>query len=221
MNHDLLENLRNHTFYHGTSLEAAESIAQSGFQVWFEDEEIGHCARSGNHGNGIYLTCNWRTALWFGPTLLRVEIRSGTRLLNAALPTDDRVISYLRKEFGFEILKKPPRKVLPKNKRLKTSEMKNLVRYHYWRTWEKTYGTGGDFISKWTTRRELHRKLIHDFRSLIIRYGFHGFGNPVDHNGIVIFDDSRLYLKAIVTHVPSNVYSSWSFEDSLLSKSIS
>jgi len=213
MNSDVLDNLKKHIFFHGTSLEAAESIAQRGFRVWFEDDEIGRYATGGNLGNGLYLTCNWRIALWFGPTLLCVAVRSGTRLLNTALPPDGKVVDYLQREFGREILRKPPRKVLPRNKKLKLSELINLFRYHYWHTWEKNYGTDRDGFSRWPRRRELHSSLLDGFRSMLIRYDFHGYGNPEDDNGIVIFSEDRLVLKEMVAHIPSADYSSWMMND--------
>lgn len=128
MDSNVLDNFEKHVFYHGTSLEAAESIAQHGFCVWFEDDEGGRYAGGGNLGTGLYLTCNWRIALWFGPILLRVAIRPGTRLLNSALPPDGKIVDYLQKEFGREILRKTPWKVLPKNKKLKLRELISLFR---------------------------------------------------------------------------------------------
>ena len=207
MNSNVLDNLEKHIFFHGTSLEAAEAIAQHGFRVWFDDDEIGRYASGGNLGVGIYITCNWRIALWFGPTLLRVGIHPGTRLLNSALPPDGKIVDYLQREFGREILRRPPWKVLPKNKKLTLRELISLFRYHYWHTWEKEYSKDRDGMSKWPKRRESHFRLLDDFKNLLIRYGFDGYGNPDDDNGIIVFAEDRLVLKEIVAHIPSADYS--------------
>lgn len=56
MDAEILHNLKVHLFYHGTSLERAESIAREGFRVWFTDAEGDHYAFGGNLGIGIYIT---------------------------------------------------------------------------------------------------------------------------------------------------------------------
>lgn len=195
-----------HVFYHGTSLKAAESIARDGFRVWFQDDEIGRYAGGGNLGTGIYITCDWRVALWFGPALLRVTIRPGTRLLNAAVPPDGKIVAYLQREFGREVLKKPPWKVIPGNKKLTLRELIALFRYHYRNTWEKEYGKDRDGFPGWPMRRELHSRMLGGFKSLLIRYGFAGYGNPADDNGIVIFAEDRLILKEVVAEIPDPDY---------------
>ena len=204
MDNDILENFQKHVFYHGTSLDAAESIIQQGFQVWIQIEDWGRGPRGGNLGVGVYVSCNWRTALWFGATLLRVSIRPGTRLLNAAIPPDRSCLAYLEKEFGREILNKRPLKVLPKNKKLTLHELVNLFRYHYFHTWERDYG---DNFFNWPRRREMHSELVKDFRKLLIRYGFDGFGNPEDDNGLVVFAEDRLKVNELVADIPFDVYS--------------
>jgi len=203
MDSDVLQNLGQHVFYHGTSLEAAEAIAREGFRVWFIDDEFDYCARGGNLGNGIYITCDWRMALWFGPVLLRVKVQLGTRLLNAALPPDMACIDSLRREFGREILVKSPWKVLPKNKKLKLREVIALLRYHYLHTWEEYYRK--DQESSWNCpkRPDVHGPRLADFRSVLIRYGFDGYGSPADDNGIVVFAADRLALSELIAEVPA------------------
>ncbi len=201
MDSDILQNLSRHVFYHGTSLDAAEAIAREGFRAWFADDEDGHYPSGGNLGIGVYITCNWRTALWFGPVLLRVVLRSGTRLLNAALPPDGKCLDSVKREFGREILLKSPWKVLPRNKKLALPEVIALFRYHYQRTWEKDYGKDRDGWWKWPKRRERHEQRLRDFRSVLIRHGFHGYGHPADDNGIVVFAADRLTPTEVVAEV--------------------
>ena len=156
----------------------------------------------GNLGAGIYITCNWQIAREFGSTLLRVGLKDGTKILNTAPPADPRVIEYLCREFSRDILIKASWKVIPKNKKLKLSEMINLFRYHYWNTWERCYDRDTKSSLKWIAGWEQHFKMLMNFRSLLIRYGFHGYGNPDDDNGIVIFADDRLELKETITRFP-------------------
>ncbi len=194
----LPDDFQKNVFYHGTTLEAAESIAQYGFQVWREDDDGERYPSGGNLGNGIYVSTDWRTALWFGPTLLQVGLRPGTKLLNAALPPDGKLLDSLKREFGREILTKPAWKVLPQNKKLKLRELIALFRHHYQQTWEKDWTQDREGFERWPRQRELHEQLLHHFRSMLIRYGFHGYGNPLDDNGIVVFAGDRLVLRKVV-----------------------
>ncbi len=41
---------------------------------------------------------------------------------------------------------------------------------------------------------------------MLIRYGFHGYGNPEDDNGIVVFAEDRLVLKELVAEISSPDY---------------
>jgi hypothetical protein len=126
--------------------------------------------------------------------------------LNAALAPDRKCLDYLQREFGREILNKTPLKVLPKNKKLSLRELVTLFRYHYWHTWEKKYSRNRDGSPRWPKRRDLHCRLLHDFRKLLVRYGFDGYGNPSDENGIVVFAEDRLHLKEVIAQVPPDVY---------------
>jgi hypothetical protein len=206
MSEDVLANLKNHVFFHGTSLRAAEQIASAGFQVWRHETEVygdGEekyvIASGGNLGIGIYLSCDWRVALLFGNTLLRVTPKVGTRLLDAAAPPDPKVVRYLQREFGRAILGEAPHKVLPKNKQLKLHELVALFRYHYQKTWETPYGKDG---RAWTRAREKHATQLGRFRSWLIRYGYHGYGDPGDENGLVIFSGDWLDLAEVVADLP-------------------
>ncbi len=39
MDSEILDNFDQHTFYHGTSMDAAMAIARYGFRVWFQNDE--------------------------------------------------------------------------------------------------------------------------------------------------------------------------------------
>jgi hypothetical protein len=194
-----------HVFYHGTSLSAAERIVQAGFRERFFDVDGEPDWSGGNLGTGIYITANWRWALSFGPVLFRVDLRPGTRVLDASEPPDPKVIKYLPREFGRGMLTAAPWRAMPRNKQLTLPELVSLFRYHYCHTWEREYlDVNGD--NKWTQRREAHEKLLRTFRSILIRYGFHGYGNPGDDNGIVLFSGDRVVLKALIGELPPPVY---------------
>jgi hypothetical protein len=134
--------------------------------------------------------------------LLRVSVSPATRLFNSSIPADGKVIKYLEKEFGADITRKPPWKALPRNKRLTLSELAALFRHHYRATWEKDYPMG----RKWPRKRQEHDRLLVGFRSMMIRYGFHGYGNPSDDNGIVVFASDRVKLLDIVTELTDDDY---------------
>lgn len=195
-------NLKSGVFFHGTSLTAAEQIAQRGFRVW-RNEAVGNeqwlFSSGGNLGIGIYLSCNWHTAFLFGSTLLRVSLSPGTRVLDATVTPDLGVLEYLRREFGHAIVSESPFKALPKNKQLKLNELVALFRYHYVRTWEKQYR---DDWCEWPRARRRHLRLLLKFRSMLIRHGFHGYGDPSDENGVVVFADDRLVLAEVIADLP-------------------
>jgi len=199
MDDDILANLQRHIFYHGTHVECVRRIMRQGFRVWrwHYCPGVGQYADPGYLGSGVYITCNCRQALWFGPTLVRVDIRPGTRLLNAALPPDRKVLDRLRREFGREVLEKPPWKVLPRNKRLTLPELIALVRYHHERTFLPWELVGA--------REEFHRQLGKHFRTMLVRYGFDGYGSPEDDVGIVVFAGDRLRVREAIGEISESV----------------
>jgi hypothetical protein len=197
--------LRNQVLYHGTSLDAAERIVGEGFREQFLDDEGELGGSGGNLGPGIYISANWRWSLWFGPVLLRVGLRPGTRVLDASQPPDSKVIRYLQREFGRQILTKSPWRAMPTNKQLTLPELVSLFRYHYHHYWEREYWDCKG-SRRWPERKGFHFEVLENFRSLLIRYGYHGYGNPGDDNGIVIFSGDRVVLKHLVGEVPPSVY---------------
>lgn len=63
----------NKVFYHGTTPEAAESISREGFSL--SHERHGHSG-----GTGVYLTSNPDVAREFGPAVVEVSLRKGTKI---------------------------------------------------------------------------------------------------------------------------------------------
>lgn len=194
---EVQENLRTGTFYHGCkNVDDLGSITTKGFRSDFFDEE-GRWQRDGNLGKGVYLTCDWRTAVWFGAVLLEATLVKGTRILDASIPPDKRVLSYLRREFGNEILVTGDiRKILPKNKQLSLPELVELTRYFYDRVWNRDWSAEKSWRFSARDRREM--RALHHAVSFLKRYGFHGFGHPQDDNGIVIFAPDRIRLTKVI-----------------------
>lgn len=192
-------------FFHGTSKRNARKILKEGFRDWSWTAEtpllkdkakkgIDRWIHGGSYGRGTYVTCNWRSAMYFGPVLFRVELQAGTRILRLDLPPERKVLDSLKREFGREILTKSPWKVMPRNKRLTLDEAIELARHHV-ATWEGA--------SWFDPRGETHERLMLDLRKILVRYGIQGWGEPTDIGGIVIFATDRLKVREVVLSLPT------------------
>ena len=62
-------------------LQNLQRQEREGFRAGSYDEEGQWLPTWGILGSGVYITCKWRTALWFGPVLLKASIKPGTRIL--------------------------------------------------------------------------------------------------------------------------------------------
>ena len=194
---------RSPAYYHGTSMAAAERIADTGFRETFLHPDGERGRGGGNLGHGVYVSASWRMAMWFGTALLRVSLRPGTRILDATVVPDPNVLRYLEREFGRRILRADPRIVIPENKRLTQRELTALFRHHYRRTWETSYPPDPDWGgTSWPRKRAKHFELLAPYRSLLVRYGYHGYGNDRDDNGIVVFAGDRVVPEELVTAGP-------------------
>ena len=174
-------------------LQNLQRQEREGFRAGSYDEEGQWLPTWGILGSGVYITCKWRTALWFGPVLLKASIKPGTRILDVSEPPDPHVLSYLRREFGRDILRQPPWKVLPQNKKLTLGEVVTLVRYHYGRSYAWTTPTG----PRGSRSEPKHAKLLESLRSILIRYGYDGYGDPQNDIGIVILSPDRLIVEEV------------------------
>ena len=197
-------NLGKRIFYHGTSKRAARNILAHGLRDYSITAEtpllkykaargIDRWLHGGAYGRGTYITCNWRSALYFGPVLFRMELQPGTRIVRLDPAPDPKVIDTLTREFGREILRASPWKVIPKNKRLTLNEAIQLARYH--RSKHEA-----DWIH---SRRNKHEAVMFDLRKILVRFGIHGWGEATDLNGIVIFATDRLKPAEVIRSVPT------------------
>jgi len=198
-------NLVSRMYFHGTNKRNARKIVREGLKDWSctestpllkykAEQGITRWLHDGSYGRGTYVSCNWRAAMYFGPVLFRVTIRPGTRLLRLDLPPDRKVLNTLKREFGKEILVNNPLKVMPRNKRLTLNEAVQLARYHV-ATMENLGVSDRDRFN--------HQKRMRELRSILVRYGIHGWGEATDLGGIVIFATDRLTVSEVVVSVPT------------------
>lgn len=194
-------NLKHRVFFHGTESAAdVASIARHGFKREYIDQD-GRWFRDGNLGIGTYLSCNWRTALWFGGKLIQATVLPGTRILDASDSPNQKVLSSLRREFGHELLTAiDPRKVLPRNKSLTLEEFATLLRHHYHQTFSRTAQDSWQY--RFSQPALQHGRALHRYAALLPRYQYHGYGHPADDNGILIFQPERIRFERVVLDIP-------------------
>jgi len=160
------ESIDQKTFYHGTYFRNIPEIEKQGLKsqgYW------------GYLNKGIYITEDWRIALFFGEYLYIVKLKQGTRLLDLSQKPDKKVLDYLKREFGKQLLKADaPFKVIPKNKHLKNNEVIELTRYFFHKT-NKKLPEDKQVNDFWLKMEDALRK---HYRGLLVRHGYHGFGHP-------------------------------------------
>lgn len=89
---------------------------------------------------------------------------------------------------------KNPLKVMPRNKRLTLNEAVQLARHH----------VDVKMHARWDDRKsDLHDQRMRELRSILVRYGIHGWGEAKDLNGIVVFATDRLSVREVIVSVPS------------------
>jgi hypothetical protein len=175
-------------YYHATNNKAFLKILDEGF-----------LNGSGNLGRGVYITESFRIALFYGNILLRVELQPGIKILEMNIPPDNAILKYLRKEFGKDILETGSvQKIIPKNKKLKMSEVIALLRYHWTKTDKLLWSDLSDRTHKTRKKRFKHAQAMHRLGQYLTRFGFSGFGDPVGGNGILIFQAERVIKKELV-----------------------
>jgi hypothetical protein len=190
---------RNEIYYHALNYSIDYyAIKREGFRTETQDED-GRWFRDGNLGVGLYLTKNWKVTAIFGELLVDVEVQSGTKIIDASIKPKRRTLDYLIAEFGKEIVTSDsPLKVLPKNKKLKESELVELLRYQYCQAWEKDWGRSKEGYQKFPIKRIKHLDALNSCVSLLKKYKYHGFGNPQDDNGIIVFSADRVRLNRVI-----------------------
>ena len=194
MHPDVIDNLHDNVFYHGTYWHDVEPLFTEGFQERIVFDDGGIYRRWGSLGYGAYVTCDLATALFFrrSGVILRMRLAPGTRIVACGPRPDGRHIDSLKREFGTAIVRRPPWKVLPRNKHLTLHEAITLVRYHHER-WMSS-------VSRHEGRREhAHWQLMMHMKPILARYGIDGFGHPANDVGIVVFGHDRVVPVGLVT----------------------
>jgi hypothetical protein len=179
-------------FYHGTHVDCIPSIAKEGLKYG-----------DGILNSGIYITEDWRNALWFGNCLYQVKLKEGTRLLDLSIPHDSKTVEYLAREFGKNIIKaENPFKTLPKNKHLTNNEIINLMRYFFSKSRNKPMKWDKQLKTSWVRMDDAIRRT---YRSALIRHGYHGYGHPTNDLGYVIFSPDRIASSELIVSVPDKL----------------
>ena len=175
-------------YYHATAAKNVAGLLAHGFRLPYfihRDEELKH---AGCMGHGVYVSRDWKTALWFQPALFRVRLAPGTRVLDVSAPPDMRVIDRLRREFHRDLLADNARfhTIIPKNKHLTGAELIELTKYHYHRTW----GQG--------ERKRFHGRSLNQCLSRLRRHQYHGFGHATSDVGLMILAPERVIVQELV-----------------------
>ncbi len=185
------------SYYHGTSALGAVCIAVDGFRLLHASlRQWG----DGALGGGLYVTASLETAAFFAtvadgrsradtrPSIVRVRMSPGTRILRLDGRYSRRSIDYLRREFGKGVLAPRFDRAIPANKQLTRTELINLANY----LWER----GGDGkragIAAWSGREDQG-----PLRRVVMRYQYDGMGCPATDIGIVVFNPSRLMADGV------------------------
>jgi hypothetical protein len=184
-------------YYHGTSALGAISISIDGFRQLHDGLRVwGH----GAIGDGIYVTTSLETAGYFTgispltacrdthPYVLEVRLSPGTRILRLDGRYDPRVITYLRREFGKQLLSPKFHLAIPSNKHLTGVELINLANY-LWVCGERGMRGG---IAAWAGHSDQG-----PLRRCLQQQHFEGMGCPESDVGIVVFNPSRLLAAGI------------------------
>jgi len=179
-------------FDHATDPDNIESIFLKGFRLPFVDDVDGSKLKvEGLLGQGIYISRSWETALWFNRALLRVQLDEGTRILDVSDTPNMRVIDSLRREFGKEVLSDEANlhKAIPSNKHLKCSELIELTKCHYHRTWGQR------------ERKRFHGMSLIQCWKMLRRYKYVGFGHSISDIGIMVLSPDKIKIKELVAVV--------------------
>jgi hypothetical protein len=193
------------TYYHATRAGNLRGILEYGFRDRWLDEDGESGESWGILGYGTYICEDFQVCLDRGNALLRLELQKGTRILDTTGEVEKDKIDSLRREFGKEILEKPPWKVLPGNKKLTKSEVITLARYHYQGIYE--VGPNRNLYKPSARKRDFRQYRVYDqCRAMLTRYGYHGWGAPNDDAGVVIFSGDRIKIKELVTVIAPEPY---------------
>ncbi len=148
-------------YYHGTQWLAAYYIMHRGFQIGDVN-----CGR--DSGAGLYITPDPGFASNWGKIIVKCRLAPNTKILWLKEP-DPRVLKYLKKEFGAQILDLDFYKAIPRNKTLTRNEFINLFSYIILKKKQKLFNRQRVFV-----RWEKFRARLGDY---LRRHKYDGFGH--------------------------------------------
>lgn len=180
-------------YYHGTETRRAYIIMTQGFKR-------GEPVHGNMQGRGLYISQKLYTAkFWSHHIVIQCQLKPGTRILWLHEGYDEKVIAYLKKEFGKELLTLGPQfpQALPHNKQLTKTELVNLCNYIFETRKQKLWQYGFKFKKgkkaeyvddKWFDLALLHKQVkLHGFDAL----GNRSFAEW-DSDEILVFNPSRV-----------------------------
>lgn len=176
-------------YYHGTHAGSALLILHEGFRY---KKHRSFWGKKGTFGQAVYLTKCSETALAFGPWVLKCRIRSGIRILRLDPQYDPKIIQYLRREFGQELLKGNIRGTIPRNKHLTARELIALLTYYH----QKMNASGDrDDLARWD-------QIVSSLRQQLLQHHYQAVGECQDLTGLAVLDPSlvnseRIYRRII------------------------
>jgi hypothetical protein len=181
------------TYYHGTWAGYGQAIMTRGF-------ELGHEGRGNLLGRGVYIAQTLdAAALWtLSDFIITCSLLPGTRILWVDETYERRVIRYLEREFGRELIALGPHfhRAIPRNKRLTQSELIQLCAYTLMRARRKRYqyvlharkGKKATYFDSWLCLSRLHEQ--------VKRHGYDALGDRSlshwDSDEILVFNPSLL-----------------------------
>lgn len=180
-------------YFHGTWAGYGQAILTRGF-------ELGHEGRGNLLGRGVYLAPTLAAAALWSPSdfIITCALAPGTRILWIEETYDQRVIRYLEREFGRDLIELGPHfhKAIPHNKRLTQTELIHLCGYIVHRLrrgldrniFRARKGKNSAYFDSWLQLSRLHGQLKHR--------GYDALGDRShsawDSEEILVFDPARV-----------------------------
>lgn len=180
-------------YYHGTETRRAYAIMTQGFK-------LGEKVHGRLLGRGLYITQQLNSAkFWSHFIVIKCQLLPGTRILWLHEGYDKKVLAYLKREFGKELLTLGPQfhRAIPKNKQLTGRELVTLCNYIFETRREKKWQYL--FKARKGKKAQYYGDAWHDLARLhdqVKRHGFDALGDRSfehwDSDEILVFNPSRI-----------------------------
>jgi hypothetical protein len=179
-------------YYHGTETRRAYAIMTQGFKV-------GEIMHGRLLGRGLYITQRLESArFWAHNIVFRCRLAAGTRILWIHEEYDRKVLRFLRREFGRELLSSGPdfHRAIPANKHLTTGELIALCNYLFAQRrkardkfiWPRKEKRAQAYYALWEDLSALHAQ--------VRQQGYDALGNRTyadwDSDEILVFNPSQV-----------------------------